>query len=180
MFDDWKQAWRQAVENFRRELSELEDGDASPAVRSMRRDLVSARGALRKLDEEIERTRKDTAEEREQEAICQRREGQARGIGDEETARIAAEYGARHAHRAQVLERKATVLSEERELLASDLASMEAVMEEHGGAAETIEDRRPEVLEERAREDRQFAELDREARERAAEQRLEELKRKMR
>lgn len=179
MFEDWKQAWRQAVENFRRELEELEGGDATPAVRQMRRDLASAKGALGRLDEEIERARKDAKEEREQEAICRRREGLAQNIGDTETARLAAEYAVRHAERAVVLERKVEVLTEERTLLHRDLSAMEETMAEHD-VAPGIEDGRPDVLEERAREDRDFAQLDREARERAAEQRLEELKRKMR
>jgi hypothetical protein len=181
MFDDWKHAWRQAVENFRREMAELEGGDASPAVRAMRRDLASARGALSKLEEEIARTRADAAEEREQEAVCRRRETLAQNIGDTETARLAAEYGVRHAERAVILERKADVLTEERGLLQRDLEAMDAVVAQHPAGGSTIEDRqRPEVLEERARADRDFAELDREQRERAAEQRLEELKRKMR
>lgn len=183
MFEDWKKAWREAVENFRRELEEVDtEGGGSPDVRAMRRDLVSARGALDKLDLEIERTRKEGAAEREQEAVCRRREGLARNIGDEETARLAGEFAVRHAERALVMERKVDVLVEERTLLRRDLDAMQETLKaQPGGAAAAFEaPPDPDVLEQRAREDRDFARLDREARERAAEQRLEELKRKMR
>lgn len=183
MFEDWKQAWRQAVDNFRRELEDgVSEEGGSPDVRSMKRDLVSARGALDKLDLEIGRTRKEASAEREQESVCRRREGLARNIGDEETARLAAEFAGRHAERAVVLERKVSVLTEERTLLHRDLEAMEEVLKaQPGGESAAFEARRdPEVIEERAREDRDFAQLDREARERAAQQRLEELKRKMR
>lgn len=183
MFDDWKQAWREAVENFRRELKESEEGDGSPPdVRAMKRDVVSARGALDKLDAEIAQVRKDAATEREQETVCRRREGLAKNIGDAETARLAGEFAARHVDRAAVFERKAEVLEQERSLLRRDLDIMEEMLQAQPAAsAETIVDRaRPDVLEERAKQDRDFAKLDREARERVAEQRLEEIKRKMR
>jgi hypothetical protein len=182
MFEDWKQAWREAVENFRRELKDSEEGDGSPPdARAMRRDVVTARGALDKLDAEIAQTRKDAATEREQETVCRRREGLAKNIGDRETARLAAEFAARHVERAIVFERKFEVLEQERRLLRRDLDVMEETLAAQPAVSpESITDRpRPDVLEERAKEDRDFAKLDREARERAAEQRLEELKRKM-
>jgi len=183
MFEDWKQAWREAVENFRRELKDSEEGDGSPPdVRAMRRDVVTARGALDKLDAEIAQTRKDAGAEREQEAVCRRREGLARNIGDGETARLAAEFAARHVERAIVFERKFEVLEQERALLRRDLDIMEETLAAQPAvSAEAVADRpRHDVLEERSKQDRDFAKLDREARERLAEQRLEEIKRKMR
>jgi hypothetical protein len=181
MFEDWKKAWREAVENFRRELEESEGGDgAPPDVRAMRRDLMSAKGALEKLETEIAETRREASVEREQEEICRRREGLANNIADAETARLAAEFAARHAQRAGVLERKAEVLDQERALLDRDIEAMEETLAKHPVASSLGEKPRPEVLEERDRQERDFAKLDRAARERAAEQRLEELKRKMR
>jgi hypothetical protein len=183
MFEDWKQAWRQAVENFRRELRESEEGDgAPPDVRAMRRDVVSARGALEKLDDEITRTRRDAVAEREQETICRRREGLARNIGDAETARLAAEFALRHVERAVLFERKVAVLEEERTLLRRDLGLMEEALSTRAPAsAESVTGgARPDVLEDRERQDRDFAQFDREAREKAAQEKLEELKRRMR
>jgi hypothetical protein len=182
MIDDWKRAWRQAVENFQREVHEDTHG-APPRVRAMERELVSAAGALSRLDEEIRHTRRTVDAELHEEQVCRRREGLARNVSDEETARIAAEYAARHAERAAVLTRKLAVLEEERGLLARDLESMRGLIAQAGAAASDIEGAgggttigtgpldQPD--------EREFTRLDREARERAAAERLEELKRRM-
>lgn len=178
MFEDWKKAWREAVENFRREL-EGADGDVSAHVRAMRRETVSARGALAKLLDEIRRTRRQAENERELEQVCRRREGLARDVNDDETVRVAREYAARHAERGAVLERKVEVLEQEHALLARDLDSMEHVLAAHPdtavGAAPGVD-----ALDPRDRTDRDFGQLEQEAREKAAAQQLEELKRRMR
>jgi hypothetical protein len=183
MFDDWKQAWRQAVENFQREVRDTGSG-AAPRVRAMEREIVSASGALHKLDDEIRRTTAEAAAEREAEQVCRRREGLAREAGDEETVRVAVEFGARHAERAAVLARKLEVLREERALLARDVEEMRKVIAEAAPAAATVgtgTDPHSDALdEEQARSDRDFSRLERDARERAATERLEELKRRMR
>ena len=176
MFQDWKQAWREAVENFRRELGE--DGEpegAAPRVRVMHRELTAAREAFARLESEIVRAQRDAHAERESEAVCRRREGQARKIGDEETVRIAVEYAERHAERAVVFERKAEVLVAERDLLRRDLEAMEKLVTNRMKNGPD-----PDLLERREQQDRDFGRLEREAREKAATERLEELKRRMR
>lgn len=180
MFEDWKKAWREAVENFRRELSDTEaaGGDVSAHVRAMRRDMASVHGALTKLDAEIAHCRREAASERESEQTSRRREGLARNVGDGETVRIAIEYAARHAERAGILERKIEVLVAERALLARDLQGMEEILAQHAPAVSAAPD--ADQLEERQRTDQDFGKLEREARERAAAERLEELKRRMR
>jgi hypothetical protein len=177
MFEDWKEAWRQAVENFRREIGEDADEGAAPAPRSrvMNRELTAARDAFARLEAEILRTQRDAAAERESEAVCRRREGQARIIGDHETVRIAVDFAVRHAERATVFERKVEVLTAERDLLRKDLDGMEKIMAEHVAAGPS-----PDQLEARDKQDRDFGRLEREAREKAAAERLEELKRRMR
>jgi len=180
MWEDWKKAWRDAVENFRRELAG-DDVASDSRTRAMQRDVMSMRSAAHKLDAEIRRTRREAESERENEAVCRRREQMARAVPDEETARIAAEFAARHAERAEVLGRKVEVLEAERGLLERDLQSMEKVLAEQPDAPQTLDDRPiREIVEERAVEDRDFGRLEREARERAAQEKLDELKRKMR
>jgi hypothetical protein len=180
MFEDWKQAWREAVENFRRELSD--DEVSTDRTRSMHRQVVNARTARDKLDHEIRRTRQEAEEERKQEGICKRREQMARTINDEETVRLAIEFAARHAERAAILQRKAEVLDAERGLLIRDLEHMEKHLAEQPDAhrmstAETVQD--VLVDRERERQDRAFGKLEREQRERDAEAKLEEIKRRM-
>jgi hypothetical protein len=181
MFDDWRKAWREAVENFEREVR----GDGDPATDvGMRRQLSAARGALAQLDSEIARAVADAAEQRAAEQVCVRRQSLAAGIADEETARIAGEYAARHAARAAVLERKAEVLRDERELLQHDLDGMELEIgaraaqvdgTDRSAGSFTLEDEEEDA--ELARRNR---EMDRVRREREADERLEELKRRMR
>lgn len=181
MFEDWKQAWRQAVENFHREAGGGTTG-APPRIRAMERELTSASGALGNLDDEIRRTRRDLGKEREAEQQCRRREALARDVDDAETVRIAVEFAQRHAERAAVLDRKIAVLEDERSLLARDVAAMRERLDEvapaaaaHGvgdgaGRSDSHDDDRSSP---------EFTRMEREARERAADQRLEELKRRM-
>lgn len=192
MFDDWKEAWRAAVENFQREL-EGDDGD--DATRAMRRDERLAADALRRLDAELSAARANAARERDAEKICRRREGMARDIADDETARIAGEYAVRHAERAVVLERKVEVLVAERDLLVRDLEQMRSALaaraadsQVHAGERDGIAGGGPDTGPHgpvadpsgHERDDHNFRKMEREARERAAEARLEELKRKLR
>src|SRR5690554_6257027 len=90
MFQDLRNAWREAVENFRRELN---GGDQDAAgghdrLRAMQKDLAIASSELERIEREIANARGQAAAERREEAVCRRREGLARGIGDEETAAI--------------------------------------------------------------------------------------------
>ena len=178
MFQDWKRAWREAVANFQHELHQEEDG-TTPHQDNLRRELATARGALARLDTEIATARRSAMAERESEQVCHRREAMAVQIGDEETVRVAVEYAARHAERASVLERKVEVLEAERALLQRDLDAMAQVVASRGpaGAEHTS---RPTLLDDDEENERQRRELQRLERERTADERLEELKRKLR
>lgn len=176
MFDDWKRAWRDAVANFQRELHAEEGGTSH--YHKLRRELATTRGALLRLEAEIETARRAAAGERESEQVCRRRGGMAAAIGDTETARIADEYATRHAERAAVLERKAEVLEAERLLVQRDIEGMERTMAEAAPALGAADD--GPLLEDDETREWERRRLDRLQREREAEQRLEELKRRMR
>src|SRR5690606_13463952 len=138
---------------------------------------------LKRIEREIANARGQAAAERQEEAVCRRSEGLARGIGDEETATIAARFAARHAERADVLERKAAALEAERDLLRRELTDMERIVAERklevgtgtgaDGRAAPAGARRP-GLERDDAADAEFRRLERERREREAEARLEE------
>ena len=168
MWEDWKKAWHQAVENFE---SEMNSDDPQPGrVSAMQRDLDQARAALRRLEADIEQTRKDLAGEEESEQTARRRAEMAQRIDDAETARIALEFAARHTQRADILRRKATVLEEELVMRREELGGMEA----------QVESLPPQPSEKLAADDFDYRKLDRERREKEAEARLEELKKRMR
>ena len=174
-------AWREAVDNFRREMED-DDSSHDSQTRSMQQQYAMAKDVLERLDIEIRRSKRQAGEERENEVVCRRREEMARRIGDDETVRIAVEFAVRHAERAGVLARKVEVFMEEHTLLTRDLESMQQTLEERGAKIESgrasgaIADVDPE----REQQKRDFSRLERNAKERAAEERLEELKRKMR
>lgn len=165
MWETWKRAWQEAVENFRREVA---DGGGSGA---MHRELAAARAELRRLEDDIVRTRRQLAEEREAAERCRRQHALARGIGDDETASIAARFADKHTERARVLATKLEALEAELALRTGDVREMEAILQaaEPPSAALHADDA-----------DDAFDRLDRETRERMAQERLEELKRRMR
>lgn len=174
MFEDWKKAWEQAKANFERELLE-EDASleaASTRARSMRRDLAIAQKALERLDGDVVATRHELQKEDAELLTCERRAEMADRIGDAETARIARDFGQRHAERAALLRRKVDVLRDELTMRQKELAEMEAKAE-----VELAEISRAET--DRVQHDAEFRQLDQQRRERDAEARLEELKKRM-
>jgi hypothetical protein len=196
MFEEWKRVWREAVENFHREAgADAASGgtlDAGRRQSAMRRELSDARAELRKLENELSRAERELQEQREAEAACHRRQAQAERIGDAETARLAAAFAGRHADRGVILMRKVEVLVSERTVRTQDLQDMELALQEVIGALEeaSAEDvdlppsaQGPATRHRRARviEDEEFItrKAEREARERAADARLEELKKRM-
>jgi hypothetical protein len=178
MFDEWKKAWQQAVDNFERELESSDADFASPNQRAnaMRRDLAAARSALGRLEADLVQARKDLAGEEEAEQTARRRSEMAERINDTDTVRIAREFAERHAHRAGILRRKVEVLGDELAMRHEELAAMEqqATVE-----LEQIEARQETDLLEREKHDADFRRLERERKERDAEARLEELKKRM-
>lgn len=177
VFDEFRRAWREAVDNFWRELDGAGDGGGGGATDGAAyREVGRVRTQLEELGSAIDATRQRLAEEIEQVEACARRERLARSIGDEETARIAARYRGRHQERAQVLRQKLDVLEAERRLCRRDLHEMEKALLDgrvKGAARVELEDfdRHPREDEFRTLEDAQRA--------RSAEERLEDLKRRM-
>jgi hypothetical protein len=173
MFESFRNAWRQAVDNFWTELrSEESTGDARR--RTMYSQVAKARNELGRLDREIAACRRARDAEREEAAVCARRERMASDIGDDETARVARDYRARHEERAAVQARKLEALVAEQALCRRDLEEMERALGSLGptDASPEIEDlnRHPRETE--------FRDLERAARERMAAERLAELKRR--
>jgi phage shock protein A len=114
MFERIRQSFREAVENFREELNRDElPGTMDGLLSGMYRELTSARSYLGRLEDEVRNTAAAVNREEEELATCLRREELARRIGDEETARVAAEFAAKHQQRLEVLKEKEAALSRE-------------------------------------------------------------------
>lgn len=171
MFEDWKRAWEQAVANFQRELAG-EDVPGGHRAQSMRRDLQDARRALDRLHGDLVISRRELAGEEEQLQTCERRAAMAEKIGDAETARIANEFARRHTERAGILRRKVEVLQDELVMREQELQSMQAQADAELAQLE-------QAAADRVKHDAEFRQLDQQRRERDAEARLEELKKRM-
>ena len=131
MFDELRQAFRQAVENFKTELNRDRMPEAvDRLVEAMRRELNQTEEAVERLKEEIRSTLRSAEEERKEAATCRRREELAREIDDDETVQVARGYAEKHEKRARVLERKALALREELELRESELEEMTRMVRE--------------------------------------------------
>ena len=129
MLENLREALREAVDNFKAEMSrddlpESAHGGMDRLLLGMRKEIADARSELRTLAGQLEEARAQVSQESTKEATCRRREKMARRVGDEETARIAAEYACRHARRRDVLERKVAVIEEEHSMRAAELAEM--------------------------------------------------------
>ena len=125
MFDELRESFRQAIENFKTELNRDQVPETvDQLLRAMQEEVTDVQAATRKLGEDIHAALKRAEVEGREAETCRRREEMAREIGDEETARLAREYAEKHEQRKAVLERKALALKEERDLRRDEVAEM--------------------------------------------------------
>lgn len=126
MFESLRDAFRQAVRNFQTELNRDRVPEAADRLlAAMKRELVDARARTHELRAERDRVFQGAQREEAEARTCLRREEMARGIGDEETARIAHEYAGRHLRTHDVLSRKAEALDLELTERERELRDME-------------------------------------------------------
>lgn len=127
MFDNLRSAFREAVDNFRSEVSRDAVPEAADRlIRAMKAELVDARARLDRLEEELAATRSALSSEVEALETCLRREQMAHRIGDGETEEVARTFARRHLRRRDLLEEKAEVQARELSEARSELADMEA------------------------------------------------------
>ena len=125
MFEDLKDAFRQAVRNFKEELGRDDvPGAVDRLLLAMRSEVTAAQTRLRELEDGAKRAHTEAAREAPEIENCRRRERMALDIGDAETARVAAEYATRHERRRAVLEQKAHALEQELEVRRSEVSEM--------------------------------------------------------
>src|SRR6187401_2502716 len=101
MFDNLRDAFREAVENFKHELNR--NDDVPPTVDrlllAMHQELAQARELVSALEKQIADAQAQVGRDRDEEGTCRRRAEMATRVGDEETARIALEYAVRYERR---------------------------------------------------------------------------------
>jgi phage shock protein A len=131
MFENLRNAFREAVENFNKELARDQVPETvDKLLRGMRNEVADAKVQLRELDDQITRTDAEVEREKSEVATARRRGKMAQDIGDAETAQIAAQYAARHEERQRVLEQKAAAFRQEVVLLKKEVEEMLAKVKE--------------------------------------------------
>jgi hypothetical protein len=187
VFERLRDAFRAALE------AATPPGDLRDLAKQMREAVTAATVAVQDMREASTRTDGELTLERQRLADAERRGRLAGEIQDQETVAVAERFAAKHRERVAVLERKRTALREELALAERELGEMQ-------GQLKHAERDRPAMEAERSTErawrDVQAAggarpgmdlqdellkaEMDRAAREAAAQKQLDELKKKMR
>jgi phage shock protein A len=114
MFDDLRDAFREALDNFNKELKRDQVPETVDRLLvGMKNELIDEKAQVRGLEEDLEKATSASLREKEAGVTCRRREKMARDIGDEETANLAAQHAAKHEGHHAVLEKKAQAIREE-------------------------------------------------------------------
>jgi phage shock protein A len=131
MFENLRNAFREAVENFNKELVRDQVPETvDKLLKGMRDEVADAKVQLRELEDQITRTDAEVEREKAEVATARRRGKLAQDIGDAETVEIATQYAARHEERQRVLVQKAVALRQEVELRRTEVEEMLAKVKE--------------------------------------------------
>ena len=131
MFEDLRQAFREAMENFKEELNrDAVPGTMDRILQGMVTEVTEARARLKAVEADLEATVLRVSAEEEQVATMGRRQTMAADIGDQETARLAGEYRERHERRLQIFRQKEAALREEASLLGAEVEEMMGKLKE--------------------------------------------------
>ncbi len=131
MFENLRKAFREAVDNFNKELNRDDVPDVVDGLlRQMHEEVTDAKAQLFTLEEQIKRAIQLSEMEEKEAATCRRREEMARKIGDQETADVAAEYAEKHEKRKEIQARKALALREELEQKRGEVEDMMVKLKE--------------------------------------------------
>lgn len=125
VFDNLRQAFRDAVSNFKEEINRDDVPEAVDSlIRGMIAEVTDTKAYVSRLGSDIEQTRQKVQRERKNAETCRRREDMANQIGDAETARVAVEYAEKHEQAVMVLEGKAQALLKEKTMKEAEVVEM--------------------------------------------------------
>lgn len=125
MFENLRQAFREAVDNFNKELNRDDVPEVvDKLLHQMQEEVTDAKAQLHTLEGQIKRALQLSEMEDREVATCLRREAMAQKIGDEETAKVAREYAEKHLRRKEIQENKALALREELEWRRKEVEDM--------------------------------------------------------
>jgi hypothetical protein len=139
MFENLRQAFKEAADNFKDELNrdevpEVVDG----LLRQMQEEVTDAQAQTHTLEAQIKKALQLAEMEGREVATCRRRESMAQKIGDSETAGVAAEFAEKHEKRKAIQEHKALAFREELEMKRSEVQEMMGQFKEAKAKRETL------------------------------------------
>ena len=125
MFDQLRNAFKEALDNFQKEL----DRDHVPEnvdrlLKGMIDEVSDAKVRLKELEDDLARSEREAAAEKKQAQTALRRGEMAEKIGDAETVAIARKFAEKHARRQLVLEQKGQAIREELEIRTTEIQEM--------------------------------------------------------
>ena len=139
MFDNLRHAFKEAIENFNKELSRDQVPETvDKLLAGMRDEVADAKVRIRELEDQLTRAKAEAQREQTEATTARRRGQMAADIGDEETAGVAREYAAKREERHQVLEQKVQALTRELALLTKDVEEMLAKVKEAQAKRDTL------------------------------------------
>jgi hypothetical protein len=139
MFENLRNAFREAVDNFNKELNRDDVPDVVDGLlRQMHEEATDAKAQLYTLEEQIKKAIQLSEMEGKEATTCRRREEMARRIGDEETATVASEFAEKHEKRKEIQARKALALREELELRRGEVEDMLVKIKEARAKRESL------------------------------------------
>jgi|TARA_B110000196_G_C21050728_1_gene617211 hypothetical protein len=114
MFEDLRDAFKEALDNFNRELSrDNVSGTADQMFAGMKDELASEKAQVSGLEDQITKTIEHIERLSDEVATAHRREEMAREIDDNETVKLAAAFSTKAEGYITVLQKKRTALEEE-------------------------------------------------------------------
>jgi len=114
MFENLRNAFREALDNFNKELAPNQVSQTvDRLLAGMRDEVADAKVRIRELEDQIARADKEVTREKSEATTARRRGKLAADIGDAETAELADQYAERHEERQRVLEQKGVALRQE-------------------------------------------------------------------
>jgi phage shock protein A len=116
MFDDLRDAFKEALDNFNKELKRDQvSGTVDRLLVGMRDEIVDEKAQVAGLEAQLEQALAQAKLEGERGETCRRREEMARRVPDEETANLAAQHAVKHEGHHTLLLKKADAIREELE-----------------------------------------------------------------
>lgn len=114
MFEDLRAAFREALDNFNKELSRDQVSEtADKLLIGMKNEIADEKAQVAGLEDQLKKTLEQIDRLEKDAKTARRREEMAREIDDQDTVRLAAEYATKAEGQRVILVKKATALKEE-------------------------------------------------------------------